>query len=96
MFVRYVDLVRSLQEPVDPRGLLDQRDICSEGVERSSGRFREIGAVERIGVVEKLNAARKRRHDASIHDRRRCQARPFPGNDNNSVLRRIRVRASVI
>jgi len=45
------DLVRSFEESVDSRDLVDEGNIFSEGVERRSGRFREVGAVERIGIV---------------------------------------------
>lgn len=44
-------LVRSLEEPVDARELVDEGDVLPEGVERRARGLREVGAVERIGVI---------------------------------------------
>lgn len=45
------NLVRCFEQPVDPRDLIDQRNVLPEGVQRWSGGLREVGAVERIRVI---------------------------------------------
>lgn len=43
--------MRSLEEPVNARELVDEGDVLPEGVERRPRGLREVGAVKRIGVI---------------------------------------------
>lgn len=64
---RLAHLVRCLEKSVQPRDLIDKRDVQSESVERGAGGLREVGAIERIGVIEELDPADQGGHGRSIN-----------------------------